>query len=73
MLGLAASNDDDGKSAGDAEAITQEQVTQLVDLADEVGADKIAFCKYFGIASLADIQAKDFARAVAALNKKRVK
>ena len=73
MLGLAAGNDDDGKAAGDGEFITQEQLTQLVDLADEVGADKIAFCKYFGIESLAAIQAKDFPRAVAALNKKRAK
>ena len=73
MLGLAAGNDDDGKAAGDSEPITPEKVTQLVELADEVGADKIAFCKYFGIASLADIQARDFPRAVAALNKKRAK
>ena len=73
MLGLAASNDDDGKSAGDAEAITQEQVTQLVDLADEVGADKIALCKYFGVESITAISVKEFPRVVSALNKKRAK
>jgi hypothetical protein len=72
-LGLAISSDDDGKASGDGEVITQEQLTQLVELADEVGADKIAFCKYFNIESLAAIQAKDFPRAVAALNKKRAK
>ena len=72
-LGLAAGNDDDGKAADDGEPITSEQLTQLVELADEVGADKIAFCRYFSIASLADIKAKDFARAVAALNRKRAK
>jgi hypothetical protein len=73
MLGLAAGNDDDGKAAGDSEPITQEQLADLIALADDVGADKEAFCKYFNVPSLADIQAKDFARAVAALNKKRAK
>jgi hypothetical protein len=73
MLGLAAGNDDDGKSSGDGEPITQEQLADLIGLADDVGADKEAFCKYFNIASLADIQAKDYPRAVAALNKKRAK
>jgi ERF superfamily len=73
MLGLAAGNDDDGNAAGDGEPITSEQLADIVELADEVGADKIAFCKYFSIASLADIKAKDFARAVAALNRKRAK
>jgi hypothetical protein len=72
-LGLAVSSDDDGHAAGDGEPITPEQLTSIVELADEVGADKIAFCRYFSIASLADIKAKDFARAVAALNRKRAK
>jgi chromosomal replication initiation ATPase DnaA len=30
-----------------------------------------AFCKYFRVDSFADISAKDFPRAIAALNKKR--
>jgi len=69
-LGLAVSNDDDGKQA-DAAAISLEQVEQLVALADDVGADKEAFCRYFRVAGFADITTKDFPRAVAALNKKR--
>jgi len=73
MLGLAAGNDDDGKAAGDGEAITQEQLDNLIDLADEVGADKEAFCKYFKVDGMANIAARDFDRAVAALNKKRAK
>ena len=73
MLGLAAGNDDDGKAAGDGEAITPEQVAQLVALADDVGADKIALCKYFNVESIAAIAVKDFPRVVAALNKKRAK
>jgi hypothetical protein len=71
MLGLAAAKDDDGNAAGSAEAITLEQVEQLVALADEVGADKEAFCRYFKVGGLADITTKDFPRAIAALNKKR--
>lgn len=70
-LGLAASNDDDGKAAEAPEYINREQLSRLIELADEVGADKVAFCKYMKIASLADLPAKDFNRAVAALNKKR--
>lgn len=70
-LGLAVSNDDDGKQADAADAITLEQVEELVALADEVGADKEAFCRYFKVDGFAHITTKDFPRAVAALNKKR--
>lgn len=70
-LGLAVSNDDDGKQADAPAAITLEQVEQLVTLADEVGADKEAFCRYLKVGGFADIPAKDFPRAIAALNKKR--
>jgi ERF superfamily len=71
MLGLAAAADDDGKQAGNGEMVTLEQVEELVALADEVGADKEAFCRYFKVDGFADIPAKDFPRAIAALNKKR--
>lgn len=70
-LGLAVSNDDDGKQADAPGAITLEQVEQLVTLADDVGADKEAFCRYFHVDGFAHIPTKDFPRAVAALNKKR--
>lgn len=70
MLGLAAARDDDGK-AGGGDTITLEQVEQLLKLADEVEADKEAFCRYFKVESFADIKAKDFVRATAALNRKR--
>jgi hypothetical protein len=70
-LGLAASNDDDGKAGGLGENITLEQVEQLVELADEVGADKEAFCRYFRVNGIAEISTRDFPRAIAALNKKR--
>lgn len=70
-LGLAAAGDDDGKAAGAEGSISLEQVEELVALADEVGADKEAFCRYFKVEGIADITARDFPRAVAALNKKR--
>jgi hypothetical protein len=70
-LGLAVSNDDDGRTSEAADAISLEQVEELVALADEVGADKEAFCRYFKVNGFADISTKDFPRAIAALNKKR--
>lgn len=70
-LGLAVSNDDDGKTADAGDLVSLEQVEKLVALADEVGADKEAFCRYFRVDSFADIKTKDFDRAVTALNKKR--
>jgi hypothetical protein len=71
MLGLAAAADDDGKAGADGGTISLEQVEELVALADDVGADKEAFCRYFKVGGFADITTKDFPRAVAALNKKR--
>ena len=71
MLGLAASNDDDGKAAADSGVIREDQAAELIALADEVGADKRAFCEYFKIDGIAMMPAKDFDRAKIALNKKR--
>jgi hypothetical protein len=51
--------------------VTLEQVGELIALADEVGADKEAFCRYFKVDGFADIKIRDFDRAKAALNKKR--
>lgn len=73
-LGLAASDDDDGAaSVGSPDTVSDEKLAQLVELAETVSADKAAFCKYMKIKSLADLPAKDFDRAVAALNKKGAK
>lgn len=70
-LGLAASDDDDGvASAGSPNTINQEQLEQIIELAEAVGADKERFCKHMKIKSLAALPAKDFDRAIAALNKK---
>lgn len=72
-LGLAASNDDDGNSAETPEYISREQLSRLVALADEVGADKERFCKYLRVGSLAEIPAKQFDHAVKLLEAKRSK
>jgi len=73
-LGLAASDDDDGAaSSGSPDTVSEEKLAQLVELAEAVSADKAAFCRYMKIKSLADLPAKDFDRAVAALNKKGAK
>lgn len=73
MLGLAASNDDDGKSSAAGGTISEDQAAELIALADEVNADKRAFCEYFKIEGIAMMPAKDFDRAKIALNKKRAK
>jgi hypothetical protein len=71
-LGLAVSNDDDGKaSSGVGETITDDQLKQLVTLADEVGADKEKFCAVMKVPSFADIRADEFKRAIDLLNTKR--
>jgi len=73
IFNIAVSDrDDDGNAASDNGAtITQVQLNELVALADEVGADKAAFCKYMGVESLAALPAKSYERAKAALNRKR--
>lgn len=72
-LGLAASNDDDGKSAEASDTITQEQLGEIVALADEVGADKEKFCNYFKIGGIAELPANKFKDAIDALEAKRRK
>jgi hypothetical protein len=71
-LGLAAAEDDDGRNSAGG-TISLEQVEKLLALADEVEADKEAFCRYFKVEGIAQLPAKDFDRAIAALNKKRAK
>ena len=74
IFNLVIGDDRDGNDASDASGvITQDQLTALVSLADDVGADKAAFCKYMGVDSFAALPAKNFDRAVTALNRKRAK
>lgn len=73
IFNIAVSDkDDDGNSASDSGAtVNQVQLNELIALADEVGADKAAFCKYMGVESFAALPAKSYDRAKAALNRKR--
>jgi hypothetical protein len=72
-LGLSAALDDDGKAAGaDPEdgPISEEQLAELIALADEVGADKAKFCKFAKINSFAEIVKSRFEDAKKALRQR---
>jgi hypothetical protein len=62
--------DDDGNGFG-AAPISEDQLNELLALADEVGADKPAFCRWAKVNSFPDIAAKDFDKAKKALEAKR--
>jgi hypothetical protein len=72
IFNISVGEDDDGNAAGDdGERISKTQLAALIELADEVGADKAKFCRYMKVQGLAEIQARDYQRAVAALEAKR--
>lgn len=71
MLGLAASDDDDGNLAG--ALINEDEIKQLIELADSVGANKEKFCEVMKVPSIADIRANEFKRAIELLNTKKKK
>lgn len=71
-LGLAATNDDDAKSAG-GDPINEEQLSMLIAAADEVGADKEKLCAYLKIEGLAMLPASRYAEAMKAIEAKRKK
>jgi hypothetical protein len=68
-----ATTDDDGRAAGRGEALNAEQIAILNGLADEVGADKIAFCKYFKIDSICDLPAAKYNDAMGLMRQKNPK
>lgn len=72
-LGLSAALDDDGKTSeapADDGPISEEQLAELIALADEVGADKAKFCKFAKIDSFAEILKSRFEDAKKALRAK---
>jgi hypothetical protein len=69
-LGLAASNDDDGKHADAGASITADQLKTLETKFAQVGGVSPATLAYFEVAALADLPAKDFDRVLTAVNKK---
>lgn len=64
-------DDSDGNEA--VELITESQAVDLQALAEEAGADRAAFLRYFKINSLRDLPASQLKNAVAALNAKKRK
>ena len=72
-LGLAATEDDDGAAAGMGETITDIQVGDIERLIEETSSDLTGFLKYFKVADIKDLPAKEYKRAIAALEAKRAK
>lgn len=75
-LSTGESDDDDGRAASQAEiggTITAEQAEDIKAKCDQVAAGfDESFCNYFKIAAIAELPAKDYQRALAALKKKGV-
>jgi hypothetical protein len=69
-LGLAAGDDDDGKTATSGGSITADQLKTLESKFAQVGGVSPATLAYFEVASLAELPAKDFDRVLTAVNKK---
>lgn len=72
--GLAAlDQDDDGKAGGTGSEyfITENQIHDLMALAEEVKADRAAFLKYMKVTQLAEIPRTQYSIAVAGLESKR--
>lgn len=71
VLGLASSESDNDGNAAPMDFITDDQAMNLEALAEEVGANKAAFLKYFKVPSFAEIAACRLDQATAALETKR--
>lgn len=69
-LGLAASDDDDGRRSDAGQSISDDQLAEIRKLVDEKQADVPRFCNYLKVPSLAEIPASRFNDAVAALKAK---
>lgn len=73
MLGIAATDDDDGRAADMGETITPQQVEILQAAINEAGADITAFRTFFKIETLPELPASRYAEAVQMLERKRAK
>lgn len=71
-LGLAASVDDDGISAGPrSSTISSQQVATISDMLEQVGGDRTKFLANFKVSSLDAIPADQYSRAVAMIRAKK--
>ena len=71
MIFDIATEDDDGNRAGNGAVISDEQATDLLNLINEVGADKAKFLAYMRVDSIADIPVAKLGGAIAKLEAKR--
>jgi len=69
-LGLAVSNDDDGKSSVDVETITQKQAYDLSDLIEANGKNRAQFLKWAKVERFEDIPASAYDACVKAIEYK---
>lgn len=69
-LGLATSSDDDGKAAGNAQFVSDEQIEELQGVLISTASDVPKFLAYFKIESLSDFPASRFNEAKAMLLRK---
>jgi hypothetical protein len=74
-LGLAASDDDDARAAGnaDAGAISEAQAETIRKLIEDTGSDAERFCKHFKIEAVPDLPVNRFDDAVSSLKRKAAK
>lgn len=70
-LGLAAADDDDGKAAGPDQAITRQQLRELLALIDEAGGEREALLRFFKINAFAELPARRFRQALVMLNARK--
>lgn len=73
-LGLAASEDDDGRKSDDqqAETISKEEVAKVLALIEQTDTDIAKFCQYFGVEAVPDLTKGQLPRALTFLEKKKV-
>lgn len=69
-LGLAASEDDDGKTAEAVTAISDDDHETLLAKLEATGSNIAVFCKHFKIEKTSDLPASQLGRATAMLEKK---
>lgn len=67
MLGLATSNDDDGKSASEGGSVSDDQLMRLRDMIEAVEADEQKFARHMKVERLPELPASKFDDAMKAL------
>lgn len=60
--------DDDGQKGGDPGTVTDEQAERILELLNKDKADVHGFCKYMGVASIMELPASQYTRAIEVIN-----